>query len=295
MNQYLSIAGLNFAISTDENLVIGEQARSFRGFATENPATDAYRIHFADRPDLKLDIENDEKLSALTAQTDDCTRLLRMQGRTTVVEAILNNNPYFSKIRMSIDADGTTLFECQRHNLNIYNIDTYIHPLFTIALRSHLVNHRGALVHSSVVNDGNFGLLFTALSGTGKSTMAQIWRSCGARIINDDMHALRIDGESVVAHNIPMQTYKQTPRSTPIQVICLISQSRENFIRPCTGALAAARVMSNSLCLNYDAQLSALHSQNIIDICSRVHVLEVGFKPDTDIVFMLRRYLEQTL
>jgi hypothetical protein len=47
------------------------------------------------------------------------------------------------------------------------------------------------LVHASGVLENGVGHLFTAVSGTGKSTMAGIWKNKGATVINDDRLWLR--------------------------------------------------------------------------------------------------------
>lgn len=295
MEQYLSVAGLNFAITTDANLTIGDWARTFHGFATPQAVPDAYTIHFADAPNLRLIFEDDAQKRQLVTETEDCTRLRYYVGDATVIVAAFHKNATYAKVRMTIHSNGDALLEVCRRSANDYNIDTYVHPLFNAAMSIYLLRHHGAMVHSSVVNDGTHGILFTAVSGTGKSTMARIWRECGAHIINDDMNALRIDNDRVVAHNIPMQLYNQSPRSSQIDAICLISQSKENFVRPCGGTLATARFMSNTLCHINDSSMTGIHTQNVADICDRVKIFEVGFKPDTDIVAMIKRTLDETL
>ncbi|MBE6339688.1 MAG: hypothetical protein E7069_02965 [Bacteroidales bacterium] len=295
MEQYLRVAGLNFAISTDANLAIGEWAHTFHGFAVKQPLDDAYRIHFEDAPNLKLLFEEDEQKLNLTTKTDDSIRIRYKIGLDTVVDALFYKNATYTKVRMTLCANGDARMEVCRRNACDANIDTYIHPLFNTALSHYLLRHHGSLVHSSVVNDGLNGILFTAVSGTGKSTMARLWRENGAHIINDDMNALCVDNERVVAHNIPMQLYNQAPRSTPLDAICLISQSKENYIRRCSGAVAVARFMTNTLCHINDKEASGMHTQNVDDICKRVKIFEVGFKPDADIVMMIKDTLSRLL
>jgi len=55
-----------------------------------------------------------------------------------------------------------------------------------------LLNFDGFLLHASAVELGGKAYLFSAPSGTGKSTHAAFWREAfGARIINDDKPAIR--------------------------------------------------------------------------------------------------------
>lgn len=91
------------------------------------------------------------------------------------------------------------------------------------------------LFHSSAVAVDGRGYLFSAPSGTGKSTHARLWREMlGSRldVINDDKPLLRlIDGSWFVCgspwngkHNLGSN------RQVPIQGICFLEQADRNEI-----------------------------------------------------------------
>ena len=71
---------------------------------------------------------------------------------------------------------------------------------------SQLLRHNGIMLHSScvVVDDGAY--LFTARSGTGKSTHTNLWlEKFGDRayILNDDKPALRLENGTWFAYGTP--------------------------------------------------------------------------------------------
>ena len=53
--------------------------------------------------------------------------------------------------------------------------------------------------------------------------------------------------------------------------------------------------MTNTLCHINDKEASGMHTQNVDDICKRVKIFEVGFKPDADIVMMIKDTLSRLL
>ena len=99
-----------------------------------------------------------------------------------------------------------------------------------------LKNCDGIVFHSSAIMvDGN-AYLFTAPSGTGKSTHARLWREMlgdRAVMINDDKPIVKyVDGEFYV-YGTPWNGKHGLGTNTraKIKAICKISQAKENTIR----------------------------------------------------------------
>ena len=95
---------------------------------------------------------------------------------------------------------------------------------------------QGIIFHSSAIAVDGKAYLFTAPSGTGKSTHAQLWREMlGERavMINDDKPIIRfIDGDFYV-YGTPWngKHHLDTNARAKIAAICEIRQGRENKIR----------------------------------------------------------------
>ena len=91
------------------------------------------------------------------------------------------------------------------------------------------------LVHGSAVAvDGN-AYLFTAPSGTGKSTHARLWRQyLGDRavMINDDKPLLKFEKDSVLVCGSPWSGKHRlgTNMTAPLKGICLLSRDAHNSI-----------------------------------------------------------------
>lgn len=113
-----------------------------------------------------------------------------------------------------------------------------------------LIDHGRFFLHASaVVMDGE-AYLFSAPSGTGKSTHTALWRQLfpESYILNDDKPVLQPGPEGVIAWGTPFagKTDLQVNRGVPLRGICFLEQAAENTIRPVTGAEALALLLNNT-------------------------------------------------
>lgn len=87
---------------------------------------------------------------------------------------------------------------------------------------------------SAVVVDGE-AYLFTAKSGTGKSTHTRLWLekfSERAFIINDDKPLIKITNDSAVIYGTPWDGKHRISRNTsaPLKAVCILKRGKENNI-----------------------------------------------------------------
>ncbi|MGE5405188.1 MAG: hypothetical protein ACM3PP_09615, partial [Candidatus Saccharibacteria bacterium] len=77
-----------------------------------------------------------------------------------------------------------------------------VHMLIGVAFRNCLLHHDGIVVHASSIKWRGKGLLFTAPSGTGKSTHVRLWQKYmgdEVEVLNDDTPAIKfVDGKPFV-------------------------------------------------------------------------------------------------
>lgn len=127
--------------------------------------------------------------------------------------------------------------------------------LETIAVQrkiaEHLLDFDTLLFHGSVVAVDGVGYLFTARSGTGKSTHTRLWREMlgdKAVMINDDKPFLHIGSDRVVAYGSPWNG-KQGPgcsRCAPLRTICILQRGAENVIEAIPASEALPMLLQQS-------------------------------------------------
>lgn len=97
-----------------------------------------------------------------------------------------------------------------------------------------LLQHDSLLVHSSLIRVDGKAILFTAPSGTGKSTQADLWMKIErADILNGDRSALRKMGKQWTAYGLPYAGTSGIFRnaSAPVAAIAVLRQAKSNRIR----------------------------------------------------------------
>lgn len=91
------------------------------------------------------------------------------------------------------------------------------------------------LFHGSVVSVDGIGYLFTAKSGTGKSTHTKYWRDYfedRAIMINDDKPLLEIKENRVNVYGTPWDGKHRLSTNTcvPLKAICILHRGQDNYI-----------------------------------------------------------------
>jgi hypothetical protein len=117
--------------------------------------------------------------------------------------------------------------------------DSYLEELAVYRkIAEKMIEYDTVLFHGSVVAVDDVGYLFTAKSGTGKSTHTRLWREYfgdRAVMVNDDKPLLHI-ADTVTAYGTPYNGKHRlgTNTSVPLKAICILTRSAENHIEPIT-------------------------------------------------------------
>lgn len=111
-----------------------------------------------------------------------------------------------------------------------------------LALPHILLRHGCRLVlHASYLRTAHGALLFTAPSGTGKSTQARLWRQLrNALIINGDRAVLGFSDGRPTAFGYPCNGSSEEclALNTPVWAVVALRQAPENAVRRISGAQA---------------------------------------------------------
>ncbi len=101
-----------------------------------------------------------------------------------------------------------------------------------------LLDHMGLILHASAVVLDGVAYLFSAKSGTGKSTHTALWLEAfpDAYILNDDKPALRLTDGIFKASGTPWsgKTDQSINKTVPLKAIAFLSRGEVNSIRKLT-------------------------------------------------------------
>ena len=125
----------------------------------------------------------------------------------------------------------------ERVEKNICHVsDEYLETLAIYRkLADFMLKYNTIVFHGSALAMDNYGIIFAARSGVGKSTHARLWKKMlGDKIrwINDDKPLIRIENNSVRAYGTPWdgKHHLSNNISSEIKSICFINRAETNSI-----------------------------------------------------------------
>lgn len=164
--------------------------------------------------------------------------------------------------------------------------------LFLTAFYSRLCQFDGLFLHGALVKWKEMGILFTASSGGGKSTHAELWRShLGAKIINGDKVFLRATGDEVRGYG------SMWAGSSPYVVnddallkgIVVLKKGKENAIRRISlSEELLSEVGTHVFYPGWDAGLMNQALKTMDRILSQVPVYELICRPEPEAAMLVR-------
>lgn len=161
----------------------------------------------------------------------------------------------------------------------------------------HLVTgNDGFVFHCAYIDWNGAAILFTAPSGTGKSTQAELWHTYrDAEIINGDRAAVRIKDGALVADGIPFSGSSSYcgNRTLPIAAIVYLSQATETTIRKLRGAEAFSRLWEG-ICVNTWNKTDMEHVSYVVQKAAvELPIYHLACTPDETAVTILEEALRK--
>lgn len=168
--------------------------------------------------------------------------------------------------------------------------------LYALEAEYLIVQNRGFLFHCSYIAYNGEAILFTAPSGVGKSTQAELWRKHrGARVINGDRAAVRLTEAGVEAWGIPFSGSSGICHRSclPVRAIVCLSQAPDTTIRPLTGARAFRLLWEGCSLHTWNRADVSACADTVLGTIARVPVFHLACTPDESAVLALEEALFQ--
>lgn len=165
---------------------------------------------------------------------------------------------------------------------------------FHIGLESILLHHDRLCLHASFVQTHLGGILFSGISGIGKSTQAELWcRYRNARQINGDRPILSREGENWLAWGSPYagSSNCHVNEGHPIRAICLLEQAPECALRRLTPAQAFRGLWPGLTVHDFDPEFVEKTSNLAIDLVTKIPVYHFACTPEEEAVAFLEQEL----
>lgn len=195
--------------------------------------------------------------------------------------------------------------EIDAHQRILYINAEYI-PLLTrpesfqifnaLAAERMMIRHEGIVLHASYIVYNGEAILFTAPSGTGKSTQGDLWvRYRGAELINGDRVLLKRNNGIWKAYGFPVCGSSDVclNSSAPIRAVIYLAKGKENRASLYSGSEAIRRVMSETTVNYWNSEFTGIALDLLSDFCSQTPVCAYSCTKEPEAVDDLEAYLEE--
>jgi hypothetical protein len=162
-------------------------------------------------------------------------------------------------------------------------IDPFEYPLDGLILYYLTVINRDIMIHASGINYAGKGLLFSGVSGKGKSTMAKLWDDSGAKVIHDDRLIIRKAGAGYRMFNTPVYN-NDVPVDSSLERIFIIEHGHKNIMIQLKEAAAVSHVMANCIQHTWNNTVISRLAETISEMCNIIPVYRLQFMPDKNII-----------
>lgn len=152
-----------------------------------------------------------------------------------------------------------------------------------IGMETLLLQHKGLLLHASLIKYEGKAIAFSGPSGVGKSTQADIWKEYFfAEIINGDRAVLRKTSDGWYAYGSPYAgtsgIYKND--SAPLQGIVLLEQAKENSLRRLTAGEAFRQLYSQLSIHQWEKEFVAEATDLLLQLVENTPVYLLRCRPE---------------
>lgn len=178
---------------------------------------------------------------------------------------------------------------------SIENCKNVGHLFQLLRLEQILMSQKAMILHTSFCEWKKQGLLFTAPSGTGKSTQAELWKKYqSAEIINGDRAVIRKICGKWTASGLPYAGSSHIFKNETYEIgaIVILRQGKVNEIQKLGLAEAFKWIYSETVVCNWDAEYQNRMVEMITELVHSVPVYLFRCLPDESAVTILKTYLE---
>ena len=212
--------------------------------------------------------------------------------------ALVDNRPFRTYLKSNGSAYATVFersSQCWEISLlrGLLPWGSEVEHLFPLmGLSRVLLRHNRLLLHGAYVESAYGGILFTAPSGTGKTTQAELWRRHrDARIINGDRAVLSLADDSAVIHGFVHSGSSPDCLNMefPLFAVIALSQGKDNQLLTLSGKDAIRALMRSAYLLPEFKEDLPLLMFMADKFCSRVPLLYLSCLPDVSAVEILDR------
>ncbi len=164
---------------------------------------------------------------------------------------------------------------------------------------THTVTQRNAiLLHASHISHNGRAILFTAPSGTGKSTQASLWEKyANAQIINGDRAIVKQEKDGFYAWGVPYSGSSQISKQSclPLGAIVYLKQAEKNVVRKLTGLEAFKAIWEGCSLDTWSREDVARLTDTVLSAAKQAKIYLLECTAEEEAVRVLKEMLDKEM
>ena len=168
--------------------------------------------------------------------------------------------------------------------------------LFIVAFYSYISMQETLLMHASAVSYKNQGIVFTASSGVGKTTQAELWAEHkAAKILNGDKVFLKRERDGIHAWGSPWKGSSPyaVNESVPLKAIVVLEQAEANSIEKLEGLDILEHVVPHVFFPNWDTDCEQTVLKFLDQVLGETETYLLKCRPDETAVELLASVIKE--
>ena len=275
MNLDLRIGGIRFHIDCDSQIVCEKSFAPF--FCTSKNVSDVniiYSHDYSQVPKPTFPMVGEDLLMEYYRQDGRMLTMAKGTNGEHLSCCVSQDDDHMCHLNFSPDGGITTLGGLMR-----------LVPIRQVLLR------RGVLfLHASQIGVGDAGILFSAPSGTGKTTQARLWQKFrGATLLCND----RTLTDGVTTYGYPFDGSEPVccGETRRLGAIVTLEQAPENSVRRLRPREALAHLMPQAVIDVWDPWSRTAAAELLLNVLTRTPVYLLRCTPDENAVACLEQQL----
>ena len=284
MEYFLNLAGLSIRVHSYFTLHENESTKEFFSDLDQNfnPDLEISYLCVNELP-VPEDIRYEEARRIYTGEGD---------GAATFFSAMPGISPYAWVPRTSLNKGKLICYYLPGSE---YLMNYARNIIMLMDLEATLLHFNAIIMHASLIRWNDRAVLFSAPSGTGKSTQAELWKQYeGAEILNGDRAALRRKDEIWEGYGLPYAGTSGIYRNenAPLHAIVALRQAPDNSIRKLNVSEAFKYLYPETMIHRWDEAFEKRATEILLEILNEIPVYLLSCRPDREAVELLKSEIE---
>lgn len=285
MNYHITIAGVHIRLEVPNQFRITSKLKKFitKDQGDKQPDMDVaiYKQYYIDLPKEAVSLDEHIKWRANEKSKEIDIYISKVGSKCA--DYLLKTVPDFSR---------ATIFTTQKDR---YVNQIFQGPLGEILFRNFILSERGIVIHAAAISCRDKGIIFSAPSGTGKTTQANLWKKYKqAKLINADRPTLKVEDNEVRVYGTLWNGSASTciNNSAKLEAIVMLEQSPINEIKKLNKQEAIAKVLPRCFLPYFTKERMGIALKNIENIIEKTPVYLLKCRPDREAVELVNQCLE---